>query len=96
MARHHRMEHPETGEIVWTDTPSAYGGWIETAKANRAPRDHEDKVKGKWKIDHERRQGDERLRKLRAMPRDELVDHIADEVVRRLKAEGLVLKADAS
>jgi hypothetical protein len=92
MARWHRMEHPKTAEIVWTDTPAAHGGWKTTATANRPPGDHEDKVDGRWKTDAAATERKARRAKLRAMHRDELVDHIVDEVIARLKVEGLVVK----
>jgi hypothetical protein len=90
MARWHRMEHPETGEVVWTDTPGAHGGWTETATANRPPGDHEDKVEGAWKVDKAAREKSARRARLRRLHRDELVDEIVAAVIERLKAECLV------
>jgi hypothetical protein len=56
------------------------------------PGDHEDKVGGRWKVDREARSASARRARLRRMHRDELVDHIVDEVIARLKVEGLVVK----
>jgi hypothetical protein len=90
MARWHRMEHPKTGEVAWTDTPSAYGDWTETATASRPPGDHEDKLDGKWVADEAKRAKAARRAQLKGMHRDELVDHIESLIDAKLKAHGLI------
>jgi hypothetical protein len=89
MARWHRMEHPKTPEIVWTDTPAAHEGWKTTATASRPPGDHEDHVGGKWVRDEAALARKARRAKLKALHRDELVDHIVELVLDRLRAAGV-------
>lgn len=94
MAKWRRLMHSQSGEVVWTDTPAAYcDDWQETERAHRRPGPHEDKVKGRWRTDQVALAKKQRRDRLKALHRDELVDHIVElvvaEVLERLKQKGL-------
>lgn len=94
MARWHKLQHPETGEIAWTDHRESRADWVVLERANRRPGPHEDKVDGRWRTDEAALAKRARRAKLKAMHRDELVDHVVElvveQVLERLKAEGFL------